>query len=457
MGAGVGRNICYVLHPGRSQPTDEAESSPLADSNRTLRSRFRRANRPTFAGDSIDNSAMAEGTLASGADSANTGQGSSPQKGTDARTGVTASTIGAGSTQCGGSASSGAPGNPAGGRVAGARGRRVKQGTKTMSESDFDFLHCIGQGTFGRVYLVQKKGDDRLFAMKVLKKSRVADTRKRAEYIVTERRVLRIANHPFIVRLRYAFQSPSRLYLVTDFLGGGELLTHLRREVRFTEGQAAFFTAEVALGLEYLHTRGICHRDLKPENVLLDDEGHVRLTDFGLSKMGLLESAVTSTICGTPEYLPPEVFRHQSYACELDWWSTGVLLFEMLEGRPPFRDPNEQRLFRLIVEGSFEFRMAHSEAATELIQELLRPNLEERLKSAADLKNHSWLASIDWNAALQRQLEPPFRPSPTDHNANRWITPHIRPNSPRTSCCGLHINGFTYNHEEAEEERALLS
>ncbi|CAK9059492.1 Protein kinase 2 (PK2), partial [Durusdinium trenchii] len=191
---------------------------------------------------------------------------------------------------------------------------------------------------------------------------------------------------------------------------GGELLEHIRRLGRFTEAQARFFVAEVALGLEYLHDKGICHRDLKPENVLLDIDGHVRLTDFGLAKMGLRQN-LTSTMCGTPEYLPPEVFRRQSYACELDWWSCGVLLFEMLEG-----------LFQLIIDGRFRFEFVHSEEASSLVRQLLTPDLDIRLKSAAEVKASPWLASIDWDTALKLGLQPPFRPSMT----RKCCSPRLR-------------------------------
>lgn len=315
--------------------------------------------------------------------------------------------------------------------------------TESMREGDFEFLQCIGKGTFGRVYLVRKRDDvsGRLLAMKVLRKSRIAESRRRAEYIITERRVLRNANHPFVARLRYAFQSPSRLYLITDFFGGGELLEYIRREGRFTEGQARFFMVEVALGLEYLHDKGICHRDLKPENVLLDLEGHVRLTDFGLAKMGLRGSLLTSTMCGTPEYLPPEVFRRQSYSCELDWWSAGVLLFEMLEGRPPFRDQNEYRLFQLIMDGRFKFENDHSAEATALITSLLCPDPVYRLKSAAGVKASAWLSDVDWLLALERGLQPPFRPG---GKGLKSCSPRVRPSSPEATSCGLHIQGFTY-------------
>lgn len=326
-----------------------------------------------------------------------------------------------------------------------------------LREGDFEFLRCIGKGTFGRVYLVRKRTEcpatARLLAMKVLRKSKVADSRRRAEYIITERRVLKAANHPFVAQLRYAFQSNSRLYLITDYFGGGELLEHIRRLGRFTEAEAAFFTAEVALGLEYLHEKGICHRDLKPENVLLDDEGHVRLTDFGLSKMGLAGEALTSTMCGTPEYLPPEVFRHQSYSCELDWWSCGVLLFEMLEGRTPFRDPNEQRLFRLIMEGQFHFQCVHSPEVVELITRLLCPDLASRMRRADEIKAHAWLNNIDWSLALKRGLVPPLRPCALGSQC-KACSPRNRPCSPDVAH-GLHFQGFTYVPEARIPEKHL--
>jgi protein-serine/threonine kinase len=280
--------------------------------------------------------------------------------------------------------------------------------------------------------------------MKILKKSRVANTKKRLEYVVTERRVLRRANHPFIAQLRYAFQSPSRLYLVTDFFGGGELLMHLKRFRRFSEPKARFFAAEVALGLEYLHARGIVHRDLKPENVLLDEEGHVRLTDFGLSKVGLVGHVVTSTICGTPEYLPPEVFLRtgEGYACELDWWSFGVILFEMLEGRPPFQDQNRARLLKLIINGTFTFRHVHSRALTSLVCELLRVEVSARLRAAPVIKVHPWFSDIDWQIVHDRGLTPPFRPGL--FALKREFEESERPrNSPKDDL-DLHIAGFTY-------------
>lgn len=327
-------------------------------------------------------------------------------------------------------------------------GVRAESRRHRIGEGDFEFLRCIGKGSFGQVFLVRKRTDTtgRLLAMKILKKSRVANTRKRLEYVVTERRVLRRANHPFIAQLRYAFQSRSQLYLVTDFFGGGELLMHLRRLRRFTEAKARFFAAEVALGLEYLHERGIVHRDLKPENVLLDEEGHVRLTDFGLSKVGLIGHVVTTTICGTPEYLPPEVFLRAGggYACELDWWSFGVILFEMLEGRPPFQDQNRARLLKLIVNGTFTFRHVHSRALSSLVCELLCVEPSGRLRAAGAVKAHPWFSGINWQVAAKRGLTPPFRPGNFALGLKNRLEESDRPGNNEKDELELHIAGFTY-------------
>jgi serine/threonine protein kinase len=277
--------------------------------------------------------------------------------------------------------------------------------------------------------------------MKVMKKSKVVDTRKRIENIITERRILRRADHPFLAQLRYAFQTASRLYLITDFFAGGELLRHLLRLQRFKESQARFFLAEAALGLEYLHQRGIVHRDLKPENVLLDSHGHVRLTDFGLSKMGLFGDGTTTTICGTPEYLPPEVFRKEPYGCELDWWSFGILAFEMLEGRPAFQDKNQQKLFKLIMNGDFVFDHVHTQHATSLICGLLCPDFALRIKSVQTVKAHNWFSSVDWSLALARGLEPPFQP---DTRIAAEIGGGFVPESEPDEAGCLHIANFTF-------------
>lgn len=312
-----------------------------------------------------------------------------------------------------------------------------------MGVHNFQVQRCIGKGSFGSVYLVKRNGDHegKLLAMKVLKKGDASPSN--ISQIVTERRVLRRAKHPFISQLKFAFQSQSRLYLVTEYLGGGELLAQIRKAGHFSESKARFFLVEIALGLEYLHFRGILHRDLKPENVLLDEEGHVHLTDFGLSKIGVYGDETTTTMCGTPEYMPPEIFRNESHGSEQDWWAFGVLTFELLEGRPAFQNPNRTRLMRLIISGKFAFQYSHSEQASSLIHKMLCPDLSARLYGAANVQVHSWFASVDWVHALSLGLKPPVRPGSR--------APISSNNVEFSACDGeeetVHFQGFSFDSE----------
>jgi serine/threonine protein kinase len=175
------------------------------------------------------------------------------------------------------------------------------------------------------------------FAMKVLKKSNLIQ-RNQLDHTKTERDILQNVHNPFLMRMHYAFQTEDKLYMVMDFLNGGELFFHLRKEQTFKEDRIRFYAAEIILGLEALHQHDIIYRDLKPENILLDEDGHIRLTDFGLSKQGInyLNNDQTTTICGTPEYLAPEIVIGEGHGRAVDWWSLGILIYEMLVGRPPF-------------------------------------------------------------------------------------------------------------------------
>ena len=207
-----------------------------------------------------------------------------------------------------------------------------------MQKSDFNILRTIGRGTYGKVYLVQHKHTEQIFAMKSVLKELLIKTDQVAG-IRVEREILEKFDHPFIMGLEFAFQDNQRLYLIMEFVNGGELFFHLKQvKGGFNEDRARFYAAEICLALEYLHKSGVVYRDLKPENVLVDNEGHIRLTDFGLSKSGLEDTnGRTESFCGTPEYLAPEIIRDKEYGYSVDWYSFGLVVYEMLTGVNPFK------------------------------------------------------------------------------------------------------------------------
>ena len=262
------------------------------------------------------------------------------------------------------------------------------------------------------MFLVQKKDTKVVFAMKVLKKDHVR-RRKQIEHTRTERRVLGTVRHPFIVGMHYAFQSPQKLYFVLDYCPGGELFFWLSREKRLPEHIARFYTAEITLALDHLHEKQVVYRDLKPENILLDAEGHVKLADFGLAKEGI-EDAISgaNSLCGTPEYLAPEILDKQGHGLASDWWNMGMVLFEMLTGLPPWYTTDRQKLFDRIRRAKLDFPSSVSRVAQSLISRLLHRNPSERLgaNGAQEIQHHPFFAATDWEALLARRLVPPFNP-----------------------------------------------
>lgn len=304
--------------------------------------------------------------------------------------------------------------------------RRSMVISTSMSVNDFDLLSVVGKGAYGKVFLAKKKSGrnaGRVYAMKVLRKQDVF-RKKQVEHTKSEQRILKHVEHPFVVRLRYAFQNHHKLYLVMDYYSGGSLFVHLRKNKRFSEMRAKFYAAEIFLSLAHLHHMHIMYRDLKLENILMDGDGHIAITDFGLSK----EDDEGSTFVGTPEYLAPELLCSQrtasSYGNSVDWWSYGVLVYEMIQGATPFWDKNRRQMFQNILAKEPEFPTDRfSPTAIDFLQGVLVKNPRRRLGcgdgGVMEIMQHPWFHGVDWDALLQRRIEPPFRPQLGENNTNR--------------------------------------
>lgn len=287
-----------------------------------------------------------------------------------------------------------------------------------VSIEDFELVKVIGKGSFGKVTLVRKKSDQNLYAMKVLSKPNVIK-RKQVEHTNTERRILAGIDHPFIVRLHFAFQTKEKLYFVLDYASGGELFFHLSRMKRFSEATTRFYCAELTLALDALHAHDVVYRDLKPENILLDGEGHVKLVDFGLAKEGVSDPTEgASSLCGTPEYLSPEVLDRQGHGTAVDWWNLGMVAYEMLTGLPPWYTTDRDKLFEALRSAPLKFPMSVNRTAALFIQALLNRDPHRRLGAGGgdEVKLHPFFSHIDWVALYNRKVTPPFAPSKNDKN-----------------------------------------
>ncbi|KAF9121923.1 hypothetical protein BGW39_010156 [Mortierella sp. 14UC] len=324
--------------------------------------------------------------------------------------------------------------------------------SRHLSTSDFDILRVLGVGSFGKVYQVRKKDTGRIYAMKVLVKKQVIE-QKQVEHTIAERNVLvQALQSPFIVGLKFSFQTPTKLYLVQDFMNGGELFFHMQNEGTFSEPRARFYVAELVLALEHLHSCNVVYRDLKPENILLSSQGHIVLVDFGLCKQNVTEDERTHTFCGTTEYLAPEIVKGTGYGKAVDWWSLGVLLYEMLVGASPFADTRTEGTYHKILHQPviFPSRVGPIPAASgghgrkggrrpqpispdpttlqgsstgisanaqDLIQRFLDKNPKTRLGSGpsgaeavAQIKAHPFFKGIDFERLKTRDVTPPFQP-----------------------------------------------
>ncbi|KAF2097130.1 Pkinase-domain-containing protein [Rhizodiscina lignyota] len=292
--------------------------------------------------------------------------------------------------------------------------------TRKMTAEDFEPIKCLGKGSFGTVLLVRHRATGRLFAQKQLRKATLK-VQASQEQAKTERQILESVNrHPFVVKLYYAFQDQEKLYLILQYAEGGELFYHLAMEHIFNEEHAAFYMAELVLALEHLHrTVGVVYRDLKPENILLDSEGHVLLTDFGLSKVAVDEDDTCKSFVGTFEYMAPEVIKGEEYGMAVDWWSLGALGVELMTGNSPFTANNKSKIEENILKKKFVPPYYLSPDAKDLLIRLLRKKPKDRLgsnmpKDLTTIKKHRFFRKIDWKKLQRREVDPPFRPMITD-------------------------------------------
>ena len=285
----------------------------------------------------------------------------------------------------------------------------ISQEEPQIQESDFEKLKLLGKGSFGKVYLIRQKKTEKLYAMKILSKEYLKEKNEQ-EHTKTERQLLSQLNNPFIINLYYAFQNEKYLFLISDFIQGGDLFFHLRRECFFSNEKSRFYICELILALEYLHKKNMIYRDLKPENILIDKNGHIKLTDFGLAKI-IDKKNIKLTICGTPQYIAPEVFK-EKYDSSVDWWSLGCLLYEFLSGKVLFRFNGNIDLN--IYNKPIQMLNNFSNEAKLFLNEILVVNPIKRLgygkKGIENIKNHIYFKDINWDDVYNQKINPPFIP-----------------------------------------------
>jgi len=336
----------------------------------------------------------------------------------------------------------------------------IPEGMPKVALEDFDLLKVLGKGGFGKVMLVRKKGTTDIYAMKVLKKEAVI-RRNQVAHTKTETHILKQIRHPFLTRMYFAFQSEGKLYMVLNYLPGGELFYRLKREGRFSVERVRLYTSEIALGLGHLHSLDMIYRDLKPENILLDEVGHICLTDFGLSKESVSTPNAARTFCGTPEYLAPEILQGVGHGKAVDWWSLGTLVFEMLTGLPPFYSRNINHMYEKILKAELRCPSYLPPDVKNMIEHLLIRDPLRRLGSGPgdvkELETHQFFQTMDFQKVYQKSLTPIYKPNIGGETDTANFDPQFTAEAAVDSMVDTnvlqgqpnHFEGFTYQDDSS--------
>lgn len=296
---------------------------------------------------------------------------------------------------------------------------KIWEGSNRCNIENFTFHKVLGKGSFGKVLLAELKGKKEFFAIKALKKD-VVLIDDDVECTMVEKRVLALAwENPFLTHLLCTFQTKDHLFFVMEFLNGGDLMYHIQDKGRFELYRATFYAAEIICGLQFLHNKGIIYRDLKLDNVMLDQDGHIKIADFGMCKENIFGEKQASTFCGTPDYIAPEILQGLKYSFSVDWWSFGVLLYEMLIGQSPFHGDDEDELFESIRMDTPHYPRWITKESKDILEKLLERDPTKRLGVTGNIKAHSFFKTINWTLLEKRAVEPPFKPkvkSPGDYS-----------------------------------------
>ncbi|KAL4510785.1 hypothetical protein ABPG72_004939 [Tetrahymena utriculariae] len=281
---------------------------------------------------------------------------------------------------------------------------------KQVKLTEFDVMNTLGTGSFGRVRLAKQKSTGEYVALKMLKKAEILRL-KQVDHIISENTILSNINHPFLIKMIGFTQDDRFLYFVLEYVSGGELFTYLRNKGKLDNPEALFYAAQVVSMFEYLHNKNIVYRDLKPENILIGADGYLKLTDFGFAKYC---DSRTYTLCGTPEYLAPEILLNKGHGKPVDWWCLGILIYEMLAGIDPFNDEDPMAIYQKILKGKVKFPRNFDKNAKSLVKHLLVADLTKRygnLKGGVnDIKTHRWFADMDWDALFHKKIPPTYKP-----------------------------------------------